>query len=67
METKQKQTLTLAEFRELRKRRAAKPVSPDELERRRRLGEHSDRILSGQKLLSVPVEDLIQQSRRRGD
>jgi hypothetical protein len=53
METKQKNTYTLAEFRELRKRLGTEPMSTEELERRRKLGEQSDRILASQKPLPV--------------
>lgn len=64
MDTKQKQTYSLAEFREFRKRRAAEPIRTDELERRQRLGAQSDRILASQKPLPVPVEELIREARR---
>lgn len=67
MDIKQKTTFTLGEFRELRKRHATEPVSADELERRRKLGERSDRILASQKPLPIPVEELIRQSQRHRD
>lgn len=67
METKHKTTFTLAEFRALRERRAAEPVSADELERRRGLAEQSDRILASQKPLPIPVEELVRQAQRYGE
>ncbi len=67
METKQKGTYTLAEFRELRKRLGTEPMSTEELERRRKLGEQSDRILASQNPLPVPVEELIRRSQRYGE
>jgi hypothetical protein len=67
METRQKTSFTLAEFHELRKRRATEPTSPEELERRRKLGERSVQILASQAPLPVSAEELIRQSRRYGD
>lgn len=66
METRQKSTYTLAEFRELRRRLTTEPLSEEEAERRRTLGERSDRILAGQNPLPVPVEELIDQAQRFG-
>ncbi|MGH2457903.1 MAG: hypothetical protein ACRDIY_03450 [Chloroflexota bacterium] len=66
METRQKSTYTLAEFREMRRRLTTEPLSTKEAERRREQGERSDHILAGQNPLPVPVEDLIQESRRYG-
>ena len=66
METSQKSTYTLAEFRELRKRLTTEPLSADEFKRRRELGERSDRILASQNPLPVPVEDMIHQAQRYG-
>lgn len=66
METRQKSTYTLAEFCELRKRLTSEPLSAKEAERRRQLGERSDRILADQSPLPVPVEELIHQAQRYG-
>jgi hypothetical protein len=66
MAIKQKHSYTLAEFRAWRRRRTTEAPSLEEQERRRKLGEQSDRILASQQPLPVPVEELIDQSQRYG-
>ena len=67
MDTRQKSAFTLSEFHKWRKRRTIEPIDAAELDRRRELGARSDQILSSQKPLPVPVEELVKRSQRYND
>jgi hypothetical protein len=64
METKRKTIFRLSELDEL-KRQMQEPLSPDELKRRQRLREQSDRFLAEMDPIEEDVKEWIR--RERGD
>lgn len=64
MDTKQQTVYTLTEFNALAKRLRGGLITPEELERRKKLPIASDRFLREMEPIQIPVEDLIHRDRR---
>jgi hypothetical protein len=64
METKQRNVYKLSELDDLIQRLRTQSLAPDEIERRRKLSEESDRFLHEMEPMKVPVEELIRRARR---
>jgi hypothetical protein len=64
METKQRKVYKLSELDELIRRLRTQSLTPDEIERRRKLGEESDRFVRDMEPMTIPVEELIHRARR---